>query len=192
MMVQYFYLSDFSDEVWTDAGCPLGPIEFNVDMFIAADKYDIPDLAELAINNFYRHVKQFANRGDFIRAVRTLLARAPNVAGTAQLRDKAIQAATLHAKTLLASSNDDAADNAADNANAATFKSLIADFPDFVEAVMKKLADHGDEKLKRQALEQSTTMMECNACGRIFPCSEDEDASTVLCPNCGSFWTMPQ
>lgn len=49
-LIRFLYLSTYDDGACT--GSVQGPIQFNLRMFIAVDKFDIPHLRQLAYKNF--------------------------------------------------------------------------------------------------------------------------------------------
>ncbi|KAK4503125.1 hypothetical protein PRZ48_006552 [Zasmidium cellare] len=129
-VIQFLYLSTFEDipSFWPDR--VFGPIQFNLKVFMAADKYDIPHLADQARAKFKTRISRCGNAQDFISTVRELYEDELDI--TKEMRKSAIEAAVSHASRLF--EQDSKANEKDDQTD--TFHKLIYDIPTFGAEVM--------------------------------------------------------
>ncbi|KAK3648415.1 hypothetical protein LTR56_007532 [Elasticomyces elasticus] len=96
-MLSYMYTCDYSEEVKVDGMEDMMPILFNVHVHVLADKYDMPDLAEMAAKKFKeRAEKEWKDASFADAAALVFMAGLP----TAPLREVVVAIAVAHAGEL--------------------------------------------------------------------------------------------
>ncbi|KAF2165467.1 hypothetical protein M409DRAFT_24317 [Zasmidium cellare ATCC 36951] len=178
-LVRFLYLATYDTAFCKKTDSPLGPMQFNLKMFIAADKYDVPDFADYAKKKFLSELDKVdspAEEQDFIRAVKELYKAGPTSA--AELRAKAVEAGTSNAHILLENGLKMSSKSKGDDL---TFHRLIRDFPDFGDPIVLTLSVAFAEKKKSFT---STLMCRCDACRNQFNMTWVRNDVKVYCPVC--------
>lgn len=182
-MIQFLYLSTYEDASCMRPEGLFGPIQFNLKVFIAADKYDVPSLPEQAGAKFKIRMSELSSPEDFISTVRELYEDAFDI--TKDMRRFAIEAAVSHASSLFnRDSKVDKKDKKAD-----TFRKVIADIPAFGAEVMAGLLTKFD---KREETFPRATAYRCHFCKININVSRACGSSVAYCPYCkekaSQFW----
>ncbi|KXT00476.1 hypothetical protein AC578_1917 [Pseudocercospora eumusae] len=98
-MIDFFYLSDYDDEMGIRDAQPCSPIMFNVLVFTIADKYDVQPLVDLATEKFCQRAESEWRTTAFANAVRELWENAPE--GDRKMQNKVLEVSSAHANGLL-------------------------------------------------------------------------------------------
>ncbi|KAK4958234.1 hypothetical protein LTR10_004660 [Elasticomyces elasticus] len=96
-MISYMYTCDYSDEVKADGMEDMMQILFNVHVHVLADKYDMPDLAEMAAKKFKEWAEKEWKDASFADAAGLVFT--PDLP-TAPLREVVVAIAVAHAGEL--------------------------------------------------------------------------------------------
>lgn len=64
-VIDFLYLSTYSDEWYTEPGAECAPMVFNFKLVIVAKEYSIPELEELATRKLMSRLDQMAESEDF-------------------------------------------------------------------------------------------------------------------------------
>lgn len=171
-LVRFLYRGEYDDTFCKGAESPWGPKQFNLKMFIAADKYEIPDLACYAKHKFQDLLNKIGDaqqRQDFMRAVYDLYHEAPDSA--AELRGKVIEAGVSASHVLF----EDGLKTQQEPEQAdLTFQQLVRDVPEFGDEVMLALSKFARKK----------TVFECPHCNCKFSVTSVRCDLQVHCPYC--------
>lgn len=158
-MLKFLYSGDY--EATSGAGTQFSAF-FNARVYSIADKYDIPQLKELAEKKFAKIVGSCWDMDDFSDLITEVYNSTPS--SDVVLRDRVV-------------------DKSCDNIDALRvkdhFKRVMKSVPEFTAELVQKLA----VKLTQEPEEQ----LECSACRFIFPSLEVQDHNGWLaCPQCDS------
>lgn len=173
-MLLYLYLADYDDDTLDrppyDAEHVPGPLEFNVLMFIAGDKYDIPELSQLANDKFCDQAKEVEQQvwsSDLLGAVHQICSNTLQMPAASTLRKTAVALTVRRARRLLSANTTEP--------NGVTLMDLIGKMPDFAEAIIGQLADTGEEE------KPGTESRVCSNCCTMFHIRRSGDMGIWPC-----------
>ncbi|KAK4503124.1 hypothetical protein PRZ48_006551 [Zasmidium cellare] len=177
-LVRFLYLAKYDAKFCKTTESPWGPMQFHLKMFIAADKYDIQDLAGYAKQEFLSKLERVdspADRRDFIHAVYELYQASP--ASETELRAKAVEVGTSNSYVLL----DDGLKEEDGKENDLTFHRLLREIPEFGDQVVVALSAAFAEKKKNSV---GTATYRCEGCRSQFVITNGRCDVKIHCPEC--------
>lgn len=181
-VVDFFYLSsyDYSKSVATKTSV-IGPLQFSVKLFAAADKFLIDGLEYLALHNFNILVEQVSlmARPDFLGAIYEVYETTPSRNKT--MREQMVSKTISQAVSLF--------DKTSENLpSSPQFQRLIRNLPSFGAEVVLALTARMEEKMaEMESLKKGFAGSEtshCPHCDVDFKVAKELKDETLYCPRC--------
>lgn len=171
----------YNDDDYKTPEIAYGPMQLNTKMFIAGDKYDVPDLCEYASHKLLAEMpnvnfKDPTIKQDFLNTVYELYQDAPATAD--YLRGELIVAGISHSRALF---EDDFKKDDEGKEEDLTFHQLVRDIPEFGDQVMLALSEAFAEN-KANAV--GTRTCRCDTCRTQFVMTHGQLYLKVHCPHC--------
>lgn len=190
-VIDFFYLSGYNNKKnIAIQGSLLGPLQFSVKMYTAADKFDICGLGDLALHDFNVLVEQTSCMppSEFISTIYEVYELAPN--GETTMRNQMVSKTISQALFLFGKPSQTLP-------SSPQFQKLIMDLPSFGTEVVLALTARVEEKMaEMEVLKKGFTGSEtshCPHCEVDFKVAKELKGEILYCPRCKKsairFWS---